>query len=377
MNSTLELTRELIARASVTPQDAGCLDLLGARLAACGFTLEPMPFGAVQNLWATRGQGRPVFCFAGHTDVVPPGDLAAWSSDPFVPTVRGDYLYGRGAADMKGSLAAMVTATERFVTDCPEHRGTLAFLLTSDEEGSAVDGTTRVVDTLAARSQPLDWCLIGEPSSQLQVGDLLRNGRRGSLNGRLHLQGVQGHVAYPERARNPIHLMAPALAALTTTEWDGGNEFFPPTSFQISNIRAGTGAENVIPPSLEAWFNFRFSTASTPESLRARVHQTLDALDLDYRIDWHLSGSPFLTPRGPLLSAVVDCIEQHRGVTPALSTGGGTSDGRFIMRLGGEIIELGPVNESIHKVDECVRIEELDALSRLYSGILTRLLKPA
>lgn len=374
MNGTLELTRELIARPSVTPEDAGCLALLGERLGCAGFVLEPLPFGAVTNLWATHGSGNPVFCFAGHTDVVPPGDLAAWDSDPFVPTIRGDYLYGRGAADMKGSLAAMVIASERFVAAHPRHQGTLAFLLTSDEEGLAVDGTLRVVEILAARGQELTWCLVGEPSSQAQLGDLLRNGRRGSLNGRLHVNGVQGHVAYPERARNPIHLVAPALAALAAMEWDRGNEYFPPTSFQISNIQAGTGAENVIPPNLEAWFNFRFSTASTPEGLRARVHAVLDRLGLDYRIDWHLSGSPFLTPRGRLVSAVTECIQAQLGITPELSTGGGTSDGRFIARLGGEIIELGPVNATIHKINECVRVAELAALSDVYHGILTRLL---
>ncbi len=377
MTATLELTRQLIARPSVTPDDAGCLDQLGGRLERAGFTLEPMPFGSVSNLWATHGTGEPVFCFAGHTDVVPPGDLAAWDSDPFVPTIRGDYLYGRGAADMKGSLAAMVTAAEAFVGAHPHHRGTLAFLLTSDEEGIAIDGTQRVVDVLAARQQRLTWCLVGEPSSQTQLGDLLRNGRRGSLNGRLFVQGVQGHVAYPDRVRNPIHLAAPALASLAAMEWDQGNEYFPPTSFQISNLQAGTGAENVVPGVLQAWFNFRFSTASTPEDLKQRVTALLDAAGLDFRIDWHLSGSPFLTPRGPLVSAVVGNIASQLGVHSELSTGGGTSDGRFIARLGCEIIELGPVNATIHKINECVRIDDLEALSALYEGILTQLLGEA
>ncbi|MGD9600418.1 MAG: succinyl-diaminopimelate desuccinylase [Gammaproteobacteria bacterium] len=376
MTPTFELACALIARRSVTPDDAGCLDLIGERLARAGFRLEAMPFGTVSNLWATHGTGRPVFCFAGHTDVVPPGDPAAWASDPFEPTVRDEFLYGRGAADMKGSLAAMVTASERFVAAHPRHTGTLAFLLTSDEEGIAVDGTVRVVAALAARGQPLEYCLVGEPSSQAHLGDLLRNGRRGSLNGRLRVRGVQGHVAYPDRARNPIHLALPALAELTRLEWDRGNEYFPPTSFQVSNLRAGTGAENVIPGDLEAWFNFRFSTASTADGLKSRVHATLDAHGLDYQIDWHLSGAPFLTPKGRLVEAVTGCLDRQLGVTPELSTGGGTSDGRFIARLGGEIIELGPVNATIHKVNERVHIPELDALSNLYHGILEELLAP-
>ncbi len=374
MTNTFELTCELIARPSLTPDDAGCLALLSARLANCGFAVEHLPFGEVSNLWATHGSGEPVFCFAGHTDVVPPGDLASWDSDPFVPTVRDEFLFGRGAADMKGSLAAMVTATESFLAANPAHRGTLAFLLTSDEEGTAVNGTQRVVERLCARGQPITWCLVGEPSSQERLGDLLRNGRRGSLNGRLRVSGVQGHVAYPERARNPIHLVAPVLASLAATDWDRGNEYFPPTSFQISNIQAGTGAENVIPPHLEAWFNFRFSTASTPAHLQSCVHLALDAAGLDYQLAWHLSGEPFLTPRGELVTAVVECIEAQLGLTPELSTGGGTSDGRFIAKMGCEIIELGPLNATIHKINECVHIPELAALAKLYGGILQRLL---
>lgn len=374
MDPTLELTCALISRPSVTPADAGCLDQIGARLAACGFALEPLPASGVSNLWATHGRGGPVFCFAGHTDVVPPGDLADWQSDPFQPEIRGDFLYGRGAADMKGSLAAMVTATERFLARCPDHGGTLAFLLTSDEEGIATHGTRHVVETLRARGQAIDWCLIGEPSSQRTLGDLLRNGRRGSLNGTLRIHGIQGHVAYPDRARNPIHQAAPALAALAAIRWDEGNEFFPPTSFQISNVQSGTGAENVIPPRLEARFNFRFSTESTPEGLKSRVREILDAHALEYDLDWHLSGEPFLTRRGPLVSAVLETLQDELGVAPELSTGGGTSDGRFIAKLGTEVIELGPNNATIHKVNECVPVAELARLSSVYEGILARLL---
>lgn len=374
MNPTLALACELISRRSVTPEDAGCLDLIGQRLARLGFGLEPMPSADVSNLWATFGQGGPVFCFAGHTDVVPAGDLADWASDPFTPVIKDGYLHGRGAADMKGSLAAMVTATERFLARCPAPRGTLAFLLTSDEEGIATHGTRHVVETLMARNQALDYCLIGEPSSQQRLGDLLRNGRRGSLNGRLTIEGVQGHVAYPERARNPIHLAAPAIAALTALHWDQGNEFFPPTSFQISNLNSGTGAENVIPARLEARFNFRFSTESTPAALQAKVQETLDGLGLDYRIDWHLSGDPFLTGRGRLVDAVVGALEAELAVTPELSTGGGTSDGRFIAKMGCEVIELGPNNATIHKINERVPVDELEQLSRVYESVLMRLL---
>jgi len=374
MNPTLALACELIARRSVTPEDAGCLDLIGQRLEPLGFRLEPMPSAEVSNLWATLGEGGPVFCFAGHTDVVPAGDLADWTTDPFVPVVKDDHLHGRGAADMKGSLAAMVTATERFLARCPRPRGTLAFLLTSDEEGVATDGTRHVVERLMARGQALDYCLIGEPSSQHRLGDLLRNGRRGSLNGRLTVEGVQGHVAYPDRARNPIHQAAPAIAALTALQWDQGNEFFPPTSFQISNLRSGTGAENVIPPRLEAWFNFRFSTESTPAQEKAKVEETLAAHALDYRIDWHLSGDPFLTGRGRLVEAVTGALEAELAVIPELSAGGGTSDGRFIARMGCEVIELGPNNATIHKINERVPVQELEQLSRVYEEVLMRLL---
>ena len=368
-----DLTWELIARRSVTPADEGCLDLIGARLARCGFTLERIDHEGVSNLWATRGTTGPVLCFAGHTDVVPAGDLGAWRSDPFVPTVRDGHLYGRGAADMKSSLAAMVVALERLCAGSAPG-GTLAVLFTSDEEGVAIHGTRRVVEQLRARGQALDYCLVGEPSSQRRLGDLLRNGRRGSLNGRLRVHGVQGHVAYPDKGRNPIHQALPALDALRAIEWDRGNEFFPATSFQISNLNAGTGAENVIPPTLEAWFNFRYSTASTAEGLKAQVIEVLDRHRLDYELTWQLSGEPFLTAGGRLLDAVQATLAAELGVTPELSTGGGTSDGRFIATLGTEVIELGPLNETIHKIDECVKVEDLEPLARLYEGIARRVL---
>jgi succinyl-diaminopimelate desuccinylase len=371
---TFDLACELIRRRSVTPDDDACLELIGARLAACGFRLERLDHGGVSNLWATRGDGGPVFCFAGHTDVVPTGDLANWHSDPFEPEVRDGYLYGRGAADMKSSLAAMVTAIEHLCAHAAPTRGTLAVLFTSDEEGVALDGTRRVVETLRARGQALDYCLVGEPSSRERLGDLLRNGRRGSLNGRLRVRGVQGHVAYPEKVRNPIHLALPALDELRGIEWDRGNEFFPATSFQISNLKAGTGAENVVPPSLEAWFNFRYSTQCTAVGLQARVAEVLTRHGLDYELSWQLSGEPFLTGRGRLLEAVLATLDGQLGVVPEISTGGGTSDGRFIATLGTEVIELGPVNETIHKVDECVAVADLEPLSRVYEGIARRVL---
>jgi len=367
-----DLSCELIARPSVTPRDEGCLELIGERLARCGFTLERLDAGGVSNLWATRGSAGPVLCFAGHTDVVPPGEPASWRSDPYTPTVRDGLLYGRGAADMKSSLAAMVVAVERIAAH--EQRGTLAVLFTSDEEGVATHGTRHVVETLRARGQALDYCLVGEPSSQTRLGDLLRNGRRGSLNGRLRVRGVQGHVAYPQKALNPIHRALPALDELQASVWDEGNEFFPATSFQISNLAAGTGAENVIPPTLEAWFNFRYSTASTADGLKARVHALLDRHGLDYALDWQLSGEPFLTAGGRLLDAVQATLVAEFGVTPELSTGGGTSDGRFIATLGTEVIELGPINETIHKIDECVAVADLEPLARIYEGIARRLL---
>ncbi|HMM76368.1 MAG TPA: succinyl-diaminopimelate desuccinylase [Gammaproteobacteria bacterium] len=371
-DEVFELACALIARPSVTPQDAGCLDLLGARLARCGFTLERLDAGGVSNLWATRGSGGPVFCFAGHTDVVPPGDTASWRSDPYTPTVRDGRLYGRGAADMKSSLAAMIVALERIAPAA--QRGTLAVLFTSDEEGLALHGTRHVVDALRARGQALDYCLVGEPSSRARLGDLLRNGRRGSLNGRLRVRGVQGHVAYPDKACNPIHRALPALEELCASVWDGGNACFPATSFQISNLQAGTGAENVIPPTLEAWFNFRYSTASTAAGLQARVHEVLDRHGLDYALDWQLSGEPFLTAGGRLLEAAQATLAAELSIAPELSTGGGTSDGRFIAPLGAEVIELGPVNETIHKVDECVAVADLEPLARVYEGIARRVL---
>lgn len=374
MNSpTLTLTEELIRRRSVTPDDAGCLDLIGARLEVLGFHLERLRFGDVDNLWATRGESAEVFTFAGHTDVVPSGDPATWRSDPFLPEVRGGLLYGRGAADMKGSLAAMVTATERFVTAHPDHAATLSFLLTSDEEGIATDGTVKVIETLRARGQPITWCLVGEPSSRDTLGDLVRNGRRGSLNGKLTVHGIQGHVAYPDLAANPIHLVAPTLATLANMTWDEGNAFYPPTSFQISNIAAGTGAENVIPGELTARFNFRFCTESTVKSLIERTTAILDGAAIDYELDWHVSGQPFLTAGGALLDAVRESIRDTLGVTVEASTGGGTSDGRFIAPIGAEVVELGPINATIHKVDECVSVADLDRLSATYERILERL----
>jgi succinyl-diaminopimelate desuccinylase len=373
-SSTLTLTEDLIRRRSVTPDDAGCLDVIGARLAAVGFRLERLRFADVDNLWASRGGADPVFTFAGHTDVVPSGDPAAWHSDPFVPVIRDGLLYGRGAADMKGSIAAMVTAVERFVAANPGHTGTLSFLLTSDEEGIATDGTVKVIETLRERGQAINWCLVGEPSSRDTLGDLVRNGRRGSLNGKLTVRGIQGHVAYPDLAANPIHLVAPALATLVRTRWDDGNAFYPPTSFQISNIGAGTGAENVIPGELTARFNFRFCTESTVDSLVRRTTRILDEAALDYQLDWHVSGQPFLTAGGALLDAVRKSIGETLGVDMEASTGGGTSDGRFIAPIGAEVVELGPINATIHKVDECVSVADLDRLSDTYERILDHLL---
>lgn len=374
-SATLDLASALIARPSVTPNDAGCLDLIGARLAALGFTLEFLPRNGVSNLWARIGNEAPLFVFAGHTDVVPAGPLESWSSDPFAPTLRDGRLYGRGAADMKGSIAAMITALERFVPRAPGRRGSIACLLTSDEEGAAIDGTQYVMSHLAATGQRIDWCLIGEPSSERTLGDTLRHGRRGSLNGRLTVRGRQGHIAHPHKALNPIHALAPALAELCSIRWDEGSEDFPPTSFQVSNIHSGTGAENVIPGTLEVWFNFRFSTAVTQEILTRRVMQTLTAHGLDYEIAWHLSGAPFLTRRGPLLDATIDAVRRYTGRAPVLSTGGGTSDGRFIAPAGAEVVELGPLNATIHQIDEHVAAADLDALSRIYEDLLTHLLQ--
>lgn len=374
-SATLELTSELIRRPSVTPADAGCLDIIAARLKRLGFRIEFLPFGEVKNLWATHGRGEPVFTFAGHTDVVPPGDRQAWGSDPFAPEIRGAYLYGRGAADMKGSLAAIVTAIERFLEDDAKFEGTLSLLLTSDEEGAATHGTAKVIDALRARGQAITWCLVGEPSSQSTLGDVIRNGRRGSLNGRLLVKGIQGHVAYPDAAANPIHLAAPALVELSRTVWDEGNEFYPPTSFQISNIASGAGAENMIPAILEARFNFRFCTESSADELQRRTLAILDAHGLDYALEWRLSGEAFLTAPGELLAAVSAAIRDVLGVDPRTSTGGGTSDGRFIAPTGAELVEFGPVNATIHKVDECIAQDDLDRLSTTYEAVLTRLLR--
>lgn len=374
MSDVLQLAADLISRPSVTPEDEGCQQLMGERLAAVGFNLESMVFEDTTNLWARRGSDGPLFCFAGHTDVVPTGPLEQWHTPPFEPTVMDGYLHGRGAADMKGSLAAMVVATERFVKKHPNHKGSIAYLITSDEEGPFINGTVRVIDTLEARNEKITWCIVGEPSSTKTVGDVVKNGRRGSLSGYLTVKGVQGHVAYPHLAKNPVHLAAPALAELAGIEWDKGNEFFPPTSFQISNLQSGTGAENVVPGELEAKFNFRFSTESSSDSLKARVTGILDAHGLDYDLTWKLNGAPFLTDTGPLLGAVQLAIESVTGHPTRLETSGGTSDGRFIAPTGAQVVELGPVNATIHKVNECTNVEELDKLALIYENLLERLL---
>ncbi len=374
LSPTLELTIDLMSRSSVTPADAGCQRLMCDRLAAVGFSIEPLRFEDVDNVWARRGNSGPLICFAGHTDVVPTGPLAQWTSPPFAPEIRDGMLYGRGAADMKGSLAAMVTACERFVARYPDHTGSIAYLITSDEEGPSINGTVKVVEHLEARHEKIDWCLVGEPTSSNVVGDVIKNGRRGSLNGILTVRGVQGHIAYPQLAKNPIHLAAPALAELATIEWDRGNEFFPPTSFQISNIKGGTGATNVIPGELEIVFNFRFSTESTEAGLRQRIHELLDRHGLDYSIHWSLSGNPFLTAEGQLVEATQRAIRTVTGIETELSTSGGTSDGRFIAPTGAQVLELGPLNATIHKLNECVAVEDLDTLSDIYEQILVNLL---
>ena len=371
---TLALTEQLIRCGSVTPTDAGCQQILGTRLRALGFQLEPMRFGAVDNLWARRGKASPLVCFAGHTDVVPTGPLEQWKSAPFEPTKRDGFLFGRGAADMKTSLAAFVTASERLIEDYPNHSGSIALLLTSDEEGVAVDGTVRVVETLKSRGELLDYCIVGEPTCVKRLGDTLKNGRRGSLSGALHVRGAQGHVAYPHLAKNPVHHAAPALAELCAITWDHGNEYFPATTFQISNVQAGTGATNVIPAESRVWFNFRFSTASTVDGLKAKVHEILDRQGLDYVLEWSLSGMPFLTPRGRLVEAISASIRSELGVEADLSTTGGTSDGRFIASICPQLVEFGPVNESIHKVNECIALADVEALSRVYYSTLIALL---
>lgn len=374
LSPTLELAFELIRRPSVTPDDLGCQALMIERLERLGFHVERLPFGDVENFWATRGHHGPMLAFAGHTDVVPSGPHLHWDHPPFEPCIDDEgMLRGRGAADMKGSLAAMLTAVERFVTAHPDHHGKLGFLITSDEEGPAVDGTRAVVEHLREAHERLDYCIVGEPSSTTRLGDAIKNGRRGSLGGVLHIKGVQGHVAYPHLARNPIHQALPALDALSREHWDAGNAFFPATSFQISNIRAGTGATNVIPGDVEAVFNFRFSTEVTHEQLRARTEALLDAHGLEYQLDWILNGEPFLTAEGELVDAAVAGVEEVMGYRPELSTSGGTSDGRFIATLGSQVVELGPLNATIHKVNERVRAADLEDLSRVYEAILARL----
>ena len=374
MTAILNLTSELIRRASVTPEDAGCQVLLAARLDEAGFEIENLRFGEVDNLWATHGTVGPVLVFLGHTDVVPTGPADQWASPPFEPTIRDGHLFGRGAADMKSGVAAMTLALEEFVRRHPDHQGTLALLLTSDEEGPSIDGVRRVAEEFRRRGQRIDWCLVGEPSSQERLGDLVRVGRRGSLHGQLRVRGVQGHVAYPEKALNPIHVAAPALAELVATRWDEGNASFPPTSFQISNIHSGTGASNIIPGHLDVTFNFRYSTASTEQGLREKLEACLSRHSLDFSIDWNLSGEAFLTGEGQLRQAVTAAIEASCAITPVASTGGGTSDGRFIAPLGAEVVELGPINETIHKIDECVLIADLERLPGLYLDIAERLL---
>lgn len=371
---TVALAAALIQRPSVTPDDAGCQRIIGERLEKLGFTLETMVFEDTTNLWARRGTEGPVFCFAGHTDVVPVGNEDAWQYPPFAAVRHNGYLHGRGAADMKGSLAAMVVATERFIKHYPNHRGSITFLITSDEEGPFINGTPRVIETLEARNEKITWCLVGEPSSTEAFGDVIKIGRRGSLSGDLTVLGTQGHVAYPHLATNPVHLGIPALTELVRTEWDQGNESFPPTTFQISNIHAGTGANNVIPGELYVQFNFRFSSELTSSDLKQHVEVVLTKHQLDYRIQWKLNGEPFLTDSGELLAAAIAAVHETTGITPELSTSGGTSDGRFIAPTGAQVIELGPVNATIHKVNECVREADLESLTNAYNRILEKLL---
>ncbi|MBA5763682.1 succinyl-diaminopimelate desuccinylase [Vibrio sp. 404] len=370
----LALAKDLISRQSVTPEDAGCQQLMIERLQALGFEIEVMVFEDTTNFWARRGSQAPLFAFAGHTDVVPAGPLDQWHTAPFEPTVIEGYLHGRGAADMKGSLACMIVAVERFIAEHPDHNGSLAFLITSDEEGPFINGTTRVVDTLMARDENIEMCIVGEPSSTHAVGDVVKNGRRGSMTGDLRVKGTQGHVAYPHLANNPVHQALPALSELATTKWDNGNDYFPPTSFQIPNLAAGTGASNVIPGEFDVQFNFRFSTELTDSEIKRRVHSTLDAHGLDYDLNWTLSGQPFLTDAGALLDAVVKGVSDVNHKAPDLLTTGGTSDGRFIAKMGGQVVELGPVNATIHKVNECVSIADLEKLTDMYQNILENVL---
>lgn len=374
MSATLNLAKQLISRASVTPEDAGCQMILSDYLKPSCFNAEVMQFEEVTNLWLRRGDASPLVVFAGHTDVVPTGPEADWDSPPFTPTIRDGKLFGRGAADMKSSIAAMAVACERFVTTNPHHDGSIAFLITSDEEGPSINGTVKVVEALQARNEAIDMCIVGEPSSSKTLGDTLKIGRRGSLSAQLTINGIQGHVAYPHLAKNPVHEFAPALAELTSLQWDAGNEFFPPTTFQVSNINAGTGANNVIPGTIEIDFNLRFSTEITAEEIKTKIVAVLNKNKLDYKINWHLSGNPFYCEPGLLTNACKEAIQETVNIKPELSTGGGTSDGRFIAPTGAQVVELGPVNESIHKVNECVNIEALDQLSDIYYKVLEKLL---
>lgn len=374
MSATLELAKSLISRASVTPDDNGCQALMIERLEKIGFTIYPLKFGDVDNFWAVHGNNGPIFSFAGHTDVVPAGEDDAWESNPFEPTIKNGMLYGRGSADMKGSLASMVVATENFIEKNPNHNGIIAFLITSDEEGVAINGTAKVMDFLKDSNQKIDFCLVGEPSSTAILGDVIKNGRRGSLNACLRVKGKQGHIAYPQLADNPIHLVTPALNQLCDEQWDNGNDYFPATSFQISNIHSGDKVTNVIPGEVEVMFNFRYSTETTKEELQKRVNDILDSHKLNYFVEWSHSGYPFLTPKGELVSACVDAIEKIKAIKPELSTSGGTSDGRFIAQEGTQVVELGPNNSTIHQVNESVSVQDLEDLSKIYSQVLTNIL---
>ncbi|MBE0493248.1 MAG: succinyl-diaminopimelate desuccinylase [Thiomicrospira sp.] len=375
MSATIDLAQALLQIDSVTPDDKGCQDLIADFLKPLGFNCEPMPFGDVSNLWARKGDTGPLFVFAGHTDVVPTGPLGKWKHPPFSAEIDQGMMYARGAADMKSSIACFMVATERFIKNYPQHNGSIGFLITSDEEGPAIDGTVKVIETLEARNEKIDYCLVGEPSSDIKLGDSIKNGRRGSLNAKLTIKGIQGHIAYPQLADNPVHKALPALAALIGIEWDQGNDYFPPTSLQISNVQSGTGATNVIPGEIEVMFNFRFSTEHTPESLKQGVIDCLAPFNIDYQIDWNLSGLPFVTPaEGELIQATSDAIHQVLNYHPNLSTGGGTSDGRFIAPTGAQVIEFGPLNDTIHKVNECVSVKDLELLTDIYYQMMINLL---
>lgn len=374
VSATIALAQDLMGRASVTPEDKGCQALMIARLEAIGFKVERMRFGAVDNFWARRGTQKPVLAFAGHTDVVPTGPVEEWHTPPFEPTLKDGFLYGRGAADMKGSLASWVVALEQFIALHPDHHGSLALLITSDEEGPFVDGTTRVIDVLEARNEKIDWCIVGEPSSTNTLGDVIKNGRRGSLTAAITAKGIQGHVAYPHLVNNPIHKVVPALAELAATKWDDGNEFFPPTSFQIANINGGTGASNVVPGHVEVMCNFRYSTELTADDLTAKVEAILDRHEVDYDINWTYNGLPFLTASGALVDACLEAIKTTTGTISQLSTAGGTSDGRFIAPTGAQVVELGPCNATIHKLNECVKVSDLEQLTLVYQAVLSRLM---